>query len=84
MQRYGRPTIQVRSPGGFIIFMNEDRRQFADAVLATYTEDELARFGEGVMKEYCLETPVHPLVVIKQDKSEVRREEALLAAATLI
>ncbi|WP_341280784.1 nitroreductase [Paenibacillus sp. FSL H8-0537] len=78
------PYHSSEEPWRFIIFMNEDRRQFADAVLATYTEDELARFGEGVMKEYCLETPVHLLVVIKQDKSEIRREEALLAAATLI
>lgn len=78
------PYHSNEEPWRFIIFMNDDRRQFADAVLATYTEDELVRFGEGVMKEYCSDTPVHLLIVIKQDISEWKREEALLAAATLI
>lgn len=78
------PYHSKKEPWRFIIYVNEGRKKFSDAVLLTYTQDELERFGERVTKAYCEETPAHVVVVIGEEADALRREEALLAAATLI
>lgn len=78
------PYHSKQEPWRFIIFMDEGRKVFCDAVLSTYTSEELKQFGQGTTRDYCEDTPVHVCVVVRQGKDPWRNEEAILAAAALI
>ncbi|WP_139991695.1 nitroreductase family protein [Paenibacillus paridis] len=78
------PFHSRAEPWRFIVYMKDGRQAFADAVLSTYTQEELERYGEGARYEYEQETPVHIIVVIREDKHPGKMEDALLAAASLI
>ncbi|PQP82404.1 nitroreductase [Paenibacillus sp. PCH8] len=78
------PYHSKQEPWRFIIFMDEGRQMFSDAVLSTYTPQELQQFGQSATKDYCEDTPVHVCVVVRQGTDRWRNEEALLAAAGLI
>ncbi|WP_138754624.1 nitroreductase family protein [Paenibacillus sinopodophylli] len=71
-------------PWRFIVFMKDGRKAFADAVLSTYTKEELERYGAGARYEYEQETPVHIVIVVPEDEHPGKMEDALLAAASLI
>ncbi|NQX46606.1 nitroreductase [Paenibacillus tritici] len=78
------PFHSKEEPWRFIIFREKGRKVFSDAVLSTYTPAELERFGEGAAKEYCDKTPVHLLVVVREERDPWKMKEAMLAAAAFI
>ncbi|WP_413404202.1 nitroreductase [Paenibacillus amylolyticus] len=78
------PYHSKQEPWRFIVFMNEGRKMFSNAVLSTYTPQELEQFGQSAAKDYCEDTPVHVCVVVRQGTDRWKNEEALLATAGLI
>lgn len=78
------PFHSRKEPWRFILFAGEGRRQFADAVLSTYTDDKRKQLGEKVGQIYCNEVPIHLVVLINEEPRWKEWEEALCAASTLI
>lgn len=78
------PYHSKEEPWRFIIFTGKGRETFCNAVLSTYTAEELERYGQSTARDYCEDIPVHICVVVRQGGDVWRNEEALLAAAAMI
>jgi nitroreductase len=78
------PFHSRKEPWRFLMFVEEGRKQFSDAVLATYPADKREQYGERVEQAYCSEVPVHLLVLIDEEPRWKEWEEALCAASALI
>lgn len=77
------PNHNLREPWRFIVYEGEGRKIFADAVLSTFSPEELAKYGEHRMKEY-MHTPLHLLVVLKEDPRQKQWDEDFSAVCCLI
>lgn len=78
------PFHSRREPWRFLLFAGEGRRQFSDAVLATYPADKLKQHGEKVAEAYCKGVPIHLVVLIDEEPRPKEWEEAFSAASALI
>ncbi|GAS81713.1 nitroreductase [Paenibacillus amylolyticus] len=78
------PVHSRKEPWRFILFVEEGRKQFADAVLHTFSKDERERWGEKLQKDYCESIQAHLLVVIEADPRQRVWEDAVGASAALI
>ncbi|THF74584.1 nitroreductase family protein [Cohnella fermenti] len=78
------PFHSAKEPWRFIVFADEGRRAFADAVLATYPDDKRAKVGGHVARCYCEDVPVHLLVVMAEEPRPHQWEEAYAACCCLI
>ncbi|WP_028563914.1 nitroreductase family protein [Paenibacillus pinihumi] len=78
------PYHSAKEPWRFILFMEDGRRRFADAVLKTYTKEMLEQYGERAMQGYCQLAQAHLLVVIEAAPRQKTFEDAFSAASALI
>ncbi|WP_340020351.1 nitroreductase [Paenibacillus sp. FSL H3-0457] len=78
------PVHSRKEPWRFILFVEEGRKQFADAVLHTFSKDERERWTEKLQKDYCESIQAHLLVVIEADPRQRVWEDAVGASAALI
>ncbi|MFD0673512.1 nitroreductase [Cohnella sp. GCM10027633] len=78
------PFHSDEEPWRFILFMEDGRKKFSDAVLLTYSREKREQVGELVARAYREEVPVTLLVVIRDEPRPKEREEALCAASALI
>lgn len=78
------PVHSRKEPWRFILFVEEGRKQFADAVLHTFSKGERERWGEKLQKDYCESIQAHLLVVIEADPRQRVWEDAVGASAALI
>lgn len=47
------PFHSVKEPWRFILFMEKGRRTFAEAVALAYSREEVEKWGERMMYQYC-------------------------------
>jgi nitroreductase len=78
------PYHSPKEPWRFILFSDKGREAFAEAVLATYTEQELEQYGESARKDYCENAALHLVVIVKAESRPREAEDALLACAGFI
>ncbi|WP_405159298.1 nitroreductase [Paenibacillus sp. FSL H8-0283] len=78
------PVHSRKEPWRFILFVEEGRKQFADAVLNTFSKDERERWTEKLQKDYCESIQAHLLIVIEADPRQRVWEDAVGASAALI
>ncbi len=78
------PVHSRKEPWRFILFMDEGRRQFADAVLHTFSKEERERWERKLLIDYCELMQAHLLVVIEADPRQREWEDAVGAGAALI
>ncbi|WP_128101800.1 nitroreductase [Paenibacillus sp. DCT19] len=78
------PVHSRKEPWRFILFMEEGRKQFSDAVLYTFSKEERERWAEKLEKDYCDSMQAHLLVVIDADPRQRVWEDAVGAASALI
>lgn len=78
------PYHSAKEPWRFILFSEEGRHAFAQAVLTTYTTEELEKYGESATRDYCENAAAHLIVVVKAESRPKEAEEALLACAAFI
>lgn len=78
------PFHSVKEPWRFILFTGEGRKRFSDAVLSTYTREQMEQYGEKVARVYSEEVPVHLVVCMEDEPRPKQWEEAFSAVSTLI
>ncbi len=78
------PYHSAKEPWRFILFSDKGREAFANAVLTTYTEQELEKYGESARQDYCDNAALHLIVIVKAASSQREAEDALLACAAFI
>ncbi|WP_373231316.1 nitroreductase [Cohnella sp.] len=78
------PFHSAKEPWRFILFMGEGRITFAEAVLQTYSKEELDQWGERMRQYYVHLAQAHLVVVIEADPLQKQFEDAFSAAAALI
>ncbi|MNC06845.1 putative NAD(P)H nitroreductase YdjA [compost metagenome] len=78
------PVHSRKEPWRFILFQDAGRKQFADAVLHTFSKDELERWEEKLRSDYCERIQAHLLVVIEADPRQRVWEDAVGAGSALI
>jgi len=78
------PFHSSREPWRFILFSGEGRRKFAEAMLATLSQETRAEWGDWFEEQYCRLIPMHLLVVIRADPRQKVWEDAFAAAAAMI
>ncbi|MBD2848293.1 nitroreductase [Paenibacillus sp. IB182496] len=78
------PFHSRKEPWRFLLFLDDGRRRFSDAVLATYPADKRKQLGEQVAKAYCQEVPAHLVVLMEEEPRWKEWEEALSATSALI
>ncbi|OKP97724.1 nitroreductase [Paenibacillus sp. P46E] len=78
------PVHSRKEPWRFILFMEEGRKKFADAVLYTFSKDERERWEEKLRNDYCERIQAHLLVVIEADPRQREWEDAVGAGSALI
>ncbi|WP_019908825.1 nitroreductase family protein [Paenibacillus sp. HW567] len=78
------PVHSRKEPWRFILFMEAGRKQFADAVLHTFSKDELERWGPKLQNDYCERIQAHLLIVIEADPRQREWEDAVGAGSALI
>lgn len=78
------PYHSAEEPWRFVLFSDDGRITFTKAVLATYTEDELEKYGETARQDYCENAAVHLIVIAKAQSHPREAEDALLACAGFI
>lgn len=78
------PYHSAKEPWRFILFSEEGRKTFAQAVLTTYTPEEIEKYGESATWDYCENIAVHLVVLVKAALRPKEAEEALLACAAFI
>lgn len=59
------PYHSAKEPWRFILFSDKGREAFANAVLTTYTEQELEKYGESARQDYCDNAALHLIVIVK-------------------
>ncbi|WP_337098079.1 nitroreductase family protein [Paenibacillus sp. YIM B09110] len=77
------PNHGNRQPWRFILCMDEGRSGFADAMVATYSAEERAKYGAN-RHEYLLAIPAHVVVIQKEDPRHKQWEEDYAAVCCLI
>jgi len=77
------PNHLNRQPWRFILFIGEGRTAFADAMVATYSSEERAKYG-AKKHEYLKRVPAHLIVVLKEDPRPKVWEEDYAAVCSLI
>lgn len=78
------PVHSRKEPWRFILFMGEGRKQFADAVLLTFSKEERERWEQKLQVDYCERMQAHLLIVIEADPRQREWEDAVGAASALI
>lgn len=78
------PYHSAKEPWRFILFMEEGRRTFADAVIQAYPKEESDKWIDWAIKTYLHLSQAHLLVVIDADPRQKQFEDAFLAAGALI
>ncbi|MDF2725821.1 MAG: nitroreductase [Paenibacillus sp.] len=78
------PYHSAKEPWRFILFMEDGRSKFADAVRITQSKEMLEKWSEWIDNQYCSLMQAHLVVVIKADPRQREWEEALLAGAAFI
>lgn len=78
------PVHSRKEPWRFILFQEAGRKQFADAVLHTFSKDELEHWGQRLRSDYCERIQAHLLVVIEADPRQRVWEDAVGAGSALI
>ncbi|MDC0759457.1 nitroreductase [Brevibacillus sp. AG] len=78
------PFHSAKEPWRFILFMEEGRRTFAEAVMLAYSKEEVEKWGEKMMHQYCELMQAHLLIVIEADPRQKQFEDAFSAAAAFI
>ncbi|WP_138754553.1 nitroreductase family protein [Paenibacillus sinopodophylli] len=78
------PVHSRKEPWRFILFMEEGRKQFSDAVLYTFSQEERERWEQKLQEDYCQRMQAHLLVVIEADPRQRVWEDAVGAGAALI
>lgn len=77
------PNHMNRQPWRFILFQGDSRKAFAAAMLATYSTEERAKYGEP-KRLYLESVPAHLVVVFKEDPRQKVWEEDYAAVCSLI
>lgn len=77
------PNHGVREPWRFILYTNEGRSRFADAVISTFTSDEHQRLS-AAKYDYYTKIPAHLVVVLKEDPRQKQWDEDYAAVCCLI
>ncbi|GFZ97161.1 putative NAD(P)H nitroreductase YfhC [Paenibacillus marchantiophytorum] len=78
------PVHSRKEPWRFILFMEEGRKQFADAVLHTFSKEEREQYEKKLRIDYCERMQAHLLIVIEADPRQREWEDAVGAASALI
>ncbi|MED1799185.1 ABC transporter substrate-binding protein [Brevibacillus porteri] len=81
---HGLHAHYAKEPWRFILFMEEGRRTFAEAVMLAYSKEEVEKWGEKMMHQYCELMQAHLLIVIEADPRQKQFEDAFSAAAAFI
>ncbi len=77
------PNHNLREPWRFIAYTGDGKRSFSDAVLATFSKDELEKYGEQRERNY-LRIPLHLLIVMPEDPRQKQWDEDYAAVCCLI
>lgn len=77
------PNHRHNQPWRFILFDGDARRTFAQAMVATYSYEERAKYGEG-KRAYLESVPAHLLVILKEDPRQKMWDEDYAAVCCLI
>ena len=84
------PFHSSEEPWRFILFVDEGKKRFADAVLSTYSQEAIDKWGAVLMERYTKGTACHLIVVMDEEAGPVpadrqkQWEEAYGAASALI
>ncbi|WP_141500325.1 nitroreductase family protein [Paenibacillus luteus] len=78
------PVHSRKEPWRFILFMEAGRKQFANAVLHTFSREERERWEQKLQLDYCERMQAHLLVVIEADPRQREWEDAVGAGSALI
>ncbi len=77
------PTHGVRQPWRFILYRDEARTSFAQAVIRTYNTEEQKKYARHKM-EYYTTVPAHLIVVFQEDARQKQRDEDYAAVCAMI
>lgn len=77
------PNHGNRQPWRFILCVDEGRSGFADAMVATYSTEDKARYG-ATRHEYLSTIPAHLVIIQKEDPRHKQWEEDYAAVCCLI
>lgn len=77
------PNHGYREPWRFILFKDEGRAKFAQAMVQTYSGEEREKYGVKKM-EYFLQVPAHLVVVQKEEPRQKEWDEDYAAVCCLI
>lgn len=77
------PNHGLREPWRFILFKDEGRRIFTDAVIGSFTPEEKLKYASA-RTDYYMGIPVHLVVILKEDPRQKQWEEDFAAVCCLI
>ncbi len=77
------PYHSAKDPWRFILFSDAGRKTFAQAVLETYTRQELEQYGESAKRDYCENAAAHLIVVAREEPRPREAEELFWRARHL-
>jgi nitroreductase len=77
------PNHNLREPWRFVAYVGEGKQLFSDAVMATFSKDELDKYGEQRARDY-RRIPLHLLIVMREDPRQKQWDEDYAAVCCLI
>ncbi|OXM85743.1 nitroreductase family protein [Paenibacillus rigui] len=77
------PNHGHREPWRFILFQGEGRARIAEAMVQTYSGEDLEKHG-AKKREYFMQVPAHLVIVLKEDPRQKVWDEDYAAVCSLI